>query len=306
MKNSNLNENYEKLMTYSLKLYCRDNEEDNNGLIAVYEKYYKDYLKSVDCINFKGQYEKIFEPFIQRAVNSSSRLLKIYAYANKGYYLNCIGDYPKAVEYNEKALKLCKKEFREDNLVKIDVMSNLAEDYAEDIDIDDPNLFAQFEKALKLRKRVLAFRKNDRGEKHLDTISAMADVADSYRWVFKYEKAVKLGRKVLRLYKEVLGPGNPYTIYARMNLSCYLKCCIEDGDKHSKEKYKELLKLDKETLKLSKEAFGEQNCGLSSASVICSNSGLSTTLDDDGYITVYYNDMNCSIDNSGNSNCGYS
>ncbi len=263
MINNDLKDNYEQLMNYALKLYNKDNEEDNNGLIAVYEEFFKDYLKTVDCISFKGQYEKIFEPFILRAVNSKSERLKAYGYANRGYYLNCIGEYKKACEDNEIALRLCKEEFGEENPDTINVMSNLAEDYMENIDSEDPNLFTQFEKALKLREKVLAFRKTDKGEEHPDTINALADVADSYRWVFKYEEAVKLGRKVLDLYREVLGPRNPYTIYARTNLSCYLKCWIEDGDKYSKEKYKELyeevLKLDEETLQLSKEVFGEKN-----------------------------------------------
>lgn len=260
---NNSNENYNQLMKYALKLYNRDNEEDNNGLIAVYEEFFKNYLKNVDYFDFIEQYEKIFEPFIQRAVNSKSERLKAYGYANRGYYLNCIGEYKKACEDNEIALRLCKEEFGEENPDTINVMSNLAEDYMENIDSEDPNLFTQFEKALELREKVLAFRKTDKGEKHPDTINALADVADSYRWVFKYEEAVKFGQEVLALYKEVLGPRSPYTIYARTNLSCYLTCWIEDGDKYSKEKYKELyeevLKLDEETLQLSKEVFGEKN-----------------------------------------------
>ncbi len=55
-----------------------------------------------------------------------------------------------------------------------------------------------------------------------------------------------------------------------------------------------------------KDAFGEQNCTLSNDHYFCSNSGLSTNVFEDGYITVYYNDMDCSIGSNGNSNCGYS
>lgn len=295
MINNNLNDNYEQLMNYALRLYYRDSEEDNNGLIAVYEEYFQDYLKSVDCINFKGQYEKIFEPFIQRASNSSSRLLKIYAYANKGYFLNCIGDYPKAIEFNEKALELCEKEFKKDNIVKINVMSNLADGYANNIDIDNPYLFNQFEKALKLRKKVLSFRRRTFGEKHPETISIMADVADSYRWVGNFIEAVKFGRKVLSLYKTVLGETNPYTIYARMNLSSYLYGLAEDNKR--KEVYEEILELDEETLELSKNVFGENNPDTIDAMITVANDltflGIDEERADDlnRKVTEYFSEM---------------
>lgn len=58
-----------------------------------------------------------------------------------------------------------------------------------------------------------------RGEKHPDTLLAMANLAATYYDQQRYDKAVKLDVDVLNLRREILGDEHPDTILARENLT---------------------------------------------------------------------------------------
>ena len=57
------------------------------------------------------------------------------------------------------------------------------------------------------------------GEKHSDTISAMANLASTWQQQGRSEEAEKLKVEVLELRKSVLGEKHPDTILAMANLS---------------------------------------------------------------------------------------
>jgi tetratricopeptide (TPR) repeat protein len=61
------------------------------------------------------------------------------------------------------------------------------------------------EESLKIRERIL-------GEKHLDTLRSMGQLAWMYPWISMEQEGVDLGQRCLELRREVLGPEHPETL----------------------------------------------------------------------------------------------
>lgn len=62
------------------------------------------------------------------------------------------------------------------------------------------------------------FYKSELGEKHPDTLTALADLADSYSYLGEYKKAYKLQYIVYASRIEILGEKHPDTLSALGNL----------------------------------------------------------------------------------------
>ncbi|KAM0169104.1 hypothetical protein ACHAPF_010290 [Botrytis cinerea] len=106
------------------------------------------------------------------------------------------------------------------------------------------------EKAEQLDIEVLALRKEVLGEKHPDTITAMASLASTWWDQGHYEKAKQLEIEVLALRKEVLGEKHPDTIFAMANLASTWR---RQGH------YEKAKQLQIEVLALQKEVLGEKH-----------------------------------------------
>ncbi|CZR68366.1 uncharacterized protein PAC_18265 [Phialocephala subalpina] len=103
------------------------------------------------------------------------------------------------------------------------------------------------DEAEKLEVEVLDLRKEVLGPKHPDTITAIANLASTWRKQGRSGEAEKLEIEVLDLQKEVLGPKHPDTITAMANLA---STWWQQGRSHEAEK------LQVEVLDLRKEVLG--------------------------------------------------
>jgi tetratricopeptide (TPR) repeat protein len=106
------------------------------------------------------------------------------------------------------------------------------------------------DEAEQLGVEVLKLRKEVVGEKHLDTIMAMASLASTWRQQGRSDKAEQLEVEVLKLRKEMLGEKHPDTIMAMANLA---STWWQQGRSDKAEQ------LEVEVLKLRKEMLGEKH-----------------------------------------------
>src|SRR5947207_8686519 len=75
------------------------------------------------------------------------------------------------------------------------------------------------DEAEQLEVQVLELRKTVLGEKHPDTIRAMANLASTWRKQGRSDEAEQLEAQVLELRKTVLGEKHPDTILASINMA---------------------------------------------------------------------------------------
>jgi tetratricopeptide (TPR) repeat protein len=106
------------------------------------------------------------------------------------------------------------------------------------------------DEAEKLQVEVLKLRKNVQGEKHPDTIRAMANLASTWQQQGRSDEAEKLRLEVLELQKNVLGEKHPDTIRAMANLASTWQ---QQGRSDEAEK------LEVEVLELQKNVQGEKH-----------------------------------------------
>ena len=78
-------------------------------------------------------------------------------------------------------------------------------------------------------RRPHEFRKKVLGEKHLDTIQSMADLAVTYHAQGRYEEAEKIVVEVLGLRRDVLGEQHPDPLQAMHDLAI----CLSSRQRYS-------------------------------------------------------------------------
>jgi len=77
----------------------------------------------------------------------------------------------------------------------------------------------QFKQALPLAEQAYHLRKEVLGERHLDTLLSLNDLAEIYRNLGRLSKALLLHKKAYRLFKDVLGEKDPNTLLSLNNLA---------------------------------------------------------------------------------------
>ena len=125
-----------------------------------------------------------------------------------------------------------------------------------------PNLLARIgtyyweqglsDKAEQIQVQALELQKEVLGEKHPDTITAMGDLAATWRHQGRLNEAEQLEVQVLKLRKEVQGEKHPYTITALANLAATWQRL---GQLEKAEQ------LQVQVLELRKEVLGEKHPG---------------------------------------------
>ncbi|KAJ7713483.1 hypothetical protein B0H16DRAFT_1702437 [Mycena metata] len=101
----------------------------------------------------------------------------------------------------------------------------------------------RYKQAEKLQEEVLEEQKQVLGDRHLDTLITMGDVANSYSDLGKYQKAKELQGIVLEKQKQVLGDNHPQTLLTMGNLAN----SYSDLGEHQKAKELEVFVLEKRT-----------------------------------------------------------
>ena len=106
------------------------------------------------------------------------------------------------------------------------------------------------DEAEQLDVQVLELQKEVVGEKHSDTLTAMANLAATWRQQGRFEEAEQLGLQVLELRREVLGEKHPDTLAAMANLAATWR---QQG------RFKEAEQPEVQVLELRKEVLGEKH-----------------------------------------------
>ena len=101
-----------------------------------------------------------------------------------------------------------------------------------------------------LHEKDLRICKGLLGERHPDTLTAMANLASTYRNQGRWDEAVALEEKVLEVSKEVLGERHPSTLTAMANLA---------STYWNQGRWDEAVALEEKVLEVSKEVLGERH-----------------------------------------------
>lgn len=104
--------------------------------------------------------------------------------------------------------------------------------------------------AVPLLEKVLKLRQNHQGEKHVDTLAAMNNLAVAYNLAGRMQDALELNENTLENQREVLGERHRDTLKTMTHLASSLK---ELG------RIAEAIELHEETLKLKHEVLGEKD-----------------------------------------------
>ncbi|KAK3687145.1 BCS1 N terminal-domain-containing protein [Podospora appendiculata] len=99
-------------------------------------------------------------------------------------------------------------------------------------------------------KRAYEFRRKRLGEKHLDTIRSMAELAGTYNKQGRYEEAEKIFVEVLVLQRDVLGEKHPDTIWSMASLAATY---------HQQGRYEEAEKVKVEVLARQRDVLGKKH-----------------------------------------------
>ncbi len=110
-----------------------------------------------------------------------------------------------------------------------------------------------YQQAISLEEKVRDYYKSTSGWVHPEMLTAMSDLARSYRDAGRRDEALKLREEVLPLSIKVLGPEHPDTLWA-MNFLAF--SYFEDAGRRD-----EALKLREKVLPLSIKVFGPEHYG---------------------------------------------
>ena len=171
------------------------------------------YVLKLLCETYKFEYElqnefiintSHMEAFIN-AVESMVSDGKIqeklsFLYAEAGYGNSCLGDYPKAMEWYQRALDICEKVLGKKHPYTATSYNNIASVYSHQGDY--PKALEWFQKTLDIRETVL-------GKKHPDTATSYNNIAGVYSRQGDYPKALEWFQKALDIREKVLGKEHP-------------------------------------------------------------------------------------------------
>ncbi|MCL2361949.1 MAG: tetratricopeptide repeat protein [Defluviitaleaceae bacterium] len=148
------------------------------------------------------------------------------------------GDYPKALEWNQKDLKICEKVLGLEHPNTATTYNNIAAVY--DKQGDYPKALEWNQKALKIREKVL-------GLKHPDTAATYNNIAGVYKSQGDYPKALERYQKALKIFEKVLGLEHPNTATTYNNIAAVYD---DQGD------YPKALEWYRKALKIREKVLG--------------------------------------------------
>ena len=163
------------------------------------------------------------------------------AYNNIGVVYDYLGDYDKALEYYNKALKISKAVLGENHRDTAMSYGNIGVVY--------DNL-GDYDKALEFKNKALEIQKDVLGENHPDTAMSYGNIGNVYHNLGDYDKALEYYFKALEIKKDVLGEKHPDTAISYNNIGVVYKNL---GD------YDKALEFHNKALEIRKEVLGEMH-----------------------------------------------
>lgn len=168
-------------------------------------------LENTYAFSYKSQNDfLLYTPHVEALINAvvgkdlnDEILLKIAALCSEaGYGNHCLGNYPKALEWDQYALKIHIKVLGQDHPKTATSYSNLAVVY---------NSQGNYTRALKLNQNALKIHEKALGKEHLDTATTYKNIAGVYYMQENYDKALEWYQKTLEIREKVLGKNHPKT-----------------------------------------------------------------------------------------------
>ena len=132
------------------------------------------------------------------------------AYTRLASVYRAMGDYPKALEFHEKARKIAERVLGPEHPDTAATYNNLASVYQE---------MRDYPKALEFHQRALAIREKLLGPEHPDTAASCNNLANVYRAMGNYPKALEFHQRALAIREKLLGPEHPDTAASCNNLA---------------------------------------------------------------------------------------
>ena len=163
------------------------------------------------------------------------------AYNNIGIVYDYLGDYDKALEFENKALEIKKEVLGEKHADTANSYNNIGVVYEE---------LGDYNEALEYHNKALEIRKEVLGEKHTNTATSYNNIGVVYDNLGDYDKALEYFIKALEIFKEVLGENHRDTANSYNNIG---NVYYNLGD------YNEALKLYNKALEIRKEVLGEKH-----------------------------------------------
>lgn len=142
-------------------------------------------------------------------VNKSELELKAHLLNDLGFCYSSLGDYNRALEYSEKALKIRLELFGELHLETARSFNNVGADY--------DNL-RDYKRGLEYAEKALEIRLDLFGERHPNSASSFNSVSADYSNLGDYKRALRYSEKALEIRLELLGDKHPDTIFSVINL----------------------------------------------------------------------------------------
>jgi tetratricopeptide (TPR) repeat protein len=152
-----------------------------------------------------------------------------------------IGQYDKALPFQEQAMVAYKKSLGDEHLDYVTSVNNLALLYFK---------MGQYEKALPLNELALITYKKSLGEVHPDVAMSLNNQAKVYSKMGQYDKALQLQEQACIIYKKSQGENHSNVAISLGNLA---QVYSDMGQ------YKKALQLSEQALKIDKKAFGNEH-----------------------------------------------
>ena len=168
----------------------------------LFAKYWRELI-AVDETQY-GLLEYLQIPQKLKEVTMAKTFSNIGSFVSKYF-----ADYPIALEYHFKALKIREKVFGAENLNTANSYDNIGEVYREKDDYDT---------ALEYQQKALAIREKALGTKHPDTATSINNIGLVYNEQGDYDKALEYLLKASIIWEQTLGMEHPDTAISYDNI----------------------------------------------------------------------------------------
>jgi len=169
-------------------------DEDIQNLLAKFDKklnqlYLSNHLE--ECL------ELLFELIsLQQCFLGIEHVDTALSYSNIASVYWDLGNYPQALEFNEKALKIRENILGTEHVDTALSYSNIASVYWD---------LGNYPQALEFNEKALKIRENILGTEHVDTALSYNNIANIYSSLGDHSQALEFSKKSLKVYEEILG-----------------------------------------------------------------------------------------------------
>jgi len=182
--------------------------------LCLFGKIYKFTFGDVDSHNQFARLTPHVEAFLDSVktdLTADEEQEKIaHLYATGGFAFSDLGDYPKALVWNQKALTICEKVLGKEHPYIVAIYNNIASVYSRQDDY--PKALEWYQKVLKISENVFELD-------HPHTAIIYNNIAIVYENLDDYPKVLEWHQKALKIKEKVLGLDHPSTAVTYNNIA---------------------------------------------------------------------------------------